>query len=223
MLGLDERIVDLAGGSWLLVLAIALLLGLRHATDPDHLIAVSMLVADDERTGARRARRLGMAWGLGHATTLCVFGMPVALFGAYLPGLVQRSAEVAVGVMIVAVALRLMFRCRPHHPRPDSRRRTARDAFGIGMVHGAGGSAGVGLLVVVSVAGDAGLAALCLAILAIGATASMTLLSSTFGYALARGALLRNVAAAMPALGCAGVLFGAWYALAALWAVHYPL
>jgi hypothetical protein len=226
MLGFDERIAHLAGGSWVLALVIALLLGLRHATDPDHLTAVSLLVAGEERSGAHGAGRLGVAWGLGHATTLAAFGLPIVLFGAYLPGFVQRSAEVAVGVVIVAFALRLLLRWRracqriAHHDPP---RRTARAAFGIGMVHGAGGSAGVALLIVAGVAGDAGLAALCLAILAVGATVSMTLLSSTFGYVLARGLLLRSVAAAMPALGLAGVLFGTAYALAALTAPPYLL
>jgi hypothetical protein len=80
----------------------------------------------------------------------------------------------------------------------------------------------VSVLIVSGVAGDRALAALCLAILALGATLSMALLSSAFGHALARGSLLRSFAAAMPALGVAGVLFGAWYALGALQAVQYP-
>jgi cytochrome c biogenesis protein CcdA len=259
MLGLDDRIADLAGGSWVLALLVALLLGLRHATDPDHLTAVSMLVAGDEPDGARRARRLGLAWGLGHATTLFAFGLPVVVFGVLLPEAAQRVAELAVGLVIIAVAARLLVRwhrgyyhvhrhrhgelehAHPHvhehapatdphvheHPRHEHRHdamgRTPRAAFGIGLVHGTGGSAGVSLLIVGSVAGDRGLAVLCLAILAAGATLSMALLSSAFGRALARGSLLRNLAAAMPALGVGGVLFGAWYALGALQAVHYPL
>jgi hypothetical protein len=259
MVGLDDRIADLAGGSWVLALLVALLLGLRHATDPDHLTAVSMLVAGDEPDSARRARRLGLAWGLGHATTLFAFGLPVVLFGALLPEAAQRVAELTVGLAIIAVAARLLVRwhrgyyhvhrhrhgelehAHPHvhehapgtdphvheHPRHEHRHdalgRTPRAAFGIGLVHGTGGSAGVSLLIVGSVAGDRGLAALCLAILAVGATLSMALLSSAFGRALAKGSLLRNLAAAMPALGVGGVLLGAWYALGALQAVHYPL
>jgi cytochrome c biogenesis protein CcdA len=228
MLGLDDRIADLAGGSWLLALLVALLLGLRHATDPDHLTAVSMLVAGDEPDGPRRARRLGLAWGLGHATTLFAFGLPVVLFGAYLPDAVQRAAELAVGLVIIIVAVRLVVRWRlhdspRHEHRHDALGRTPRAAFGIGLVHGAGGSAGVSLLIVGSVAGDPVMAALCLSILAAGATLSMALLSTAFGHALARGSLLPNLAGAMPALGVGGVLFGAWYALGALQAVQYPL
>ena len=68
-----------------MVLAVALLLGLRHASDPDHLAAVSTLIASDPRDGRERAGRLGLAWGLGHALTLGLFGLPIVLFGAYLP------------------------------------------------------------------------------------------------------------------------------------------
>ena len=48
-------------------LVVAVLLGLRHATDPDHLTAVSTLVLSEERGGARQAGILGFAWGLGTA------------------------------------------------------------------------------------------------------------------------------------------------------------
>jgi hypothetical protein len=222
MLGLDDRIAHLAGGSWQLALVVALLLGLRHATDPDHLTAVSMLVAGDEPDGARRARRLGLAWGIGHATTLLAFGLPVVLLGAALPEAVRRGAELLVGVAIVAVALRLLLRLDPHVHAPPALGRTPRAAFGIGLVHGTGGSAGVSLLIVGSAAGRATTAAACLAILALGATLSMALVSSALGRALASGSLLRELDGALPALGIGGVLFGAWYALAALQAVRYP-
>ncbi|HKE81745.1 MAG TPA: hypothetical protein VKB54_20685 [Solirubrobacteraceae bacterium] len=241
MFGLDDRIADLAGGSWVLAVAVALLLGLRHATDPDHLTAVSILVADDEDGGTRRARRLGLSWGLGHATTLVAFGLPVVLFGAYLPEPLQHAAELAVGVVIVALAVRLLVRwhrgyyhvhphrhgavehAHPHvheHAGHDHRHhalgRTPRAAFGIGLLHGTGGSAGVSLLIVGSVAGRPGVAALCLLVLAGGAALSMALLSGAFGYALAKGSLIQRVAAATPVLGVGGLLFGLWYALAAL-------
>jgi hypothetical protein len=227
MLGIDDRVAELAGGGWPFALVIALLLGLRHATDPDHLTAISMLVAGDEPDGARRARRLGLAWGMGHATTLLVFGLPVVLYGARLPDSLQRAAELAVGIVIIVFALRLLVRLHrhihEHVPRRGAPGRTARAAFAIGLVHGTGGSAGVSLLILGSAAGQRGIAALCLVILAGGAMLSMVVLSSAFGSALARGSLVRSLGGAMPALGVSGVLFGAWYALAALQAVHYPL
>src|SRR6202035_1882236 len=101
-----------SGHALVVVLAIALALGLRHATDPDHLAAVSTLIAADPRDGARRAGRLGLAWGMGHATTLVAFGLPIVLFKGYLPEAVQQGAEVAVGLVIMALALRLIVRWR---------------------------------------------------------------------------------------------------------------
>src|SRR3954463_12336584 len=109
MLGLDDWIARL-GGSGVMAFVVALLLGLRHATDPDHLTAVSTLFLGSQRDGPRRATRLGLAWGLGHGLTLFVFGLPVILFRRYLPDVFQRGAEAAIGLVIVALALRLLLR-----------------------------------------------------------------------------------------------------------------
>jgi ABC-type nickel/cobalt efflux system permease component RcnA len=234
-------------GSLAVVALVALLLGLRHATDPDHLTAVSTLIVADERHGTARARRLGLAWGAGHATTLFVFGMPIVLFGAYLPEAVQRAAEAAIGVIIAALAVRLLFRWRrgafhthphrhggvvhahPHvhehglpdpHPHPHEHRhaddlgRTPLTAYGIGLVHGLGGSAGVGLLLLGGISNHvAGAAALLL--FASATAVSMALVSSAFGYALARGPVAGRLGALAPVIGTGGVVFGAWYAVGA--------
>ena len=63
MFGLDERIAASSDGAsiWI-VLAVAVLLGLRHATDPDHLAAVTTLVANGRERATRRAGELGLAW-----------------------------------------------------------------------------------------------------------------------------------------------------------------
>ena len=75
MFGLDNRLAELGAGSGslLIALVVALLLGLRHATDPDHLTAVTVLVAG-EAPSPRRAARLGLCWGLGHGTSLLALG-----------------------------------------------------------------------------------------------------------------------------------------------------
>ena len=66
MFGLDDSIAALTDGSSLaFVLVVAVLLGLRHATDPDHLAAVTTLVASSREQAARRAARLGVAWERG--------------------------------------------------------------------------------------------------------------------------------------------------------------
>src|SRR6478672_11842569 len=113
MFGLDEKIASLGSGeAFVLVAVIAVLLGLRHATDPDHLTAVTTLIAGDARHDHRKARSLGFIWGLGHATTLFAFGVPIVLAKSYLPGPVQRGAETAVGILIIVLAIRLLVRSR---------------------------------------------------------------------------------------------------------------
>jgi ABC-type nickel/cobalt efflux system permease component RcnA len=254
MLGIDDRIADLAGGGGLgIVLVVALLLGLRHATDPDHLTAVTTLMMSSDRRGGRRASTLGLAWGTGHACTLFALGLPAVLFNRFLPGWLQQGLELAIGLLIVALAVRLLVRWRrgyfhvhphthdgvrhahPHvheaapvdpHPHAHGHRhgpelgRSPLAAFGIGLMHGAGGSAGVGVLLVASVPGT-GHAAVALAVLAAGTALSMATLSAAFGYALARGPLARRFEVAAPALGTLSLLFGVWYALAALDALPY--
>src|SRR3712207_4125826 len=94
------------------VLLISLLLGLRHASDPDHLAAVTTLMASEEPEAVRKATFMGLSWGLGHGTTLVLLGLPLVLLGRYLPERIQQAAEVAIGVIIVALALRLLLRWR---------------------------------------------------------------------------------------------------------------
>jgi ABC-type nickel/cobalt efflux system permease component RcnA len=254
MLGLDDRIADLgAGGGIVAALIVALLLGLRHATDPDHLTAVTTLMMSEDERGARRAGRLGLAWGAGHGTTLFAVGLPVVLFDRFLPGWLQSGLELAIGGVIVALAVRLLLRWRrgyfhahPHthegvrhaHPHVHEAKpaephphvhdhahgpelgRSPAAAFGIGLVHGAGGSAGVGVLLVAAVPGMAQSVA-ALGVLAVGTAISMATVSAVFGHALARGPLARRFELAAPAFGTVSLLFGVWYALAALDAVPY--
>jgi ABC-type nickel/cobalt efflux system permease component RcnA len=240
LFGLDQMIAGLSGGaSLVLVLAVALLLGLRHASDPDHLVAVSTLVAGERERAARRATRLGAAWGLGHATTLTAFGAPIVFFGAYLPDVLQRAAEALVGVVIVLLAVRLLrrwrrgaFHAHTHahgelvhrhlhghaaahaHEHPHVTVRSPAQAYAIGLVHGVGGSGGLGVLLLASIPGRTeALAALL--VFAFAAAVSMATLSSALGFALGRAPVERRMLRLAPALGVLSLVFGCWYAVAA--------
>ncbi len=251
MFGFDAWISELAHGHALLVvLAVALVLGLRHASDPDHLAAVTTLIASDPGDGRERAGRLGLAWGLGHALALGLFGMPIVLFGAYLPASIQRTAEAAVGLMIMLLALRLLLRWRrgqfhahahshgnvvhrhlhphehahhDHSHKPETQLgRSPAGAFAIGLVHGMGGSAGVAVLLLATIP-DRAEAVAALGVLALGTAISMALLSSAFGYAITRGPALHRMLALAPTMGVVTLAFGGWYALGAIGAVPYVL
>ena len=229
MFGIDDWMAGLSDGASLgVVVLVAVLLGLRHATDPDHIAAVSTLVASGRDRSAAAAARLGAWWGLGHAVTLVAFGVPILLAERFLPENVQRGAESAVAALIVFLAVRLLVRWRHgafdrsatdghDHRHPV---RTAYGAFGIGLVHGMGGSAGVGVLLLAAIPSRS-VAILALVVLALFTALSMTIVTTGFGAALgARGT--RTLVAAAPALGLASLAFGAWYA-AAVWSLApYP-
>jgi cytochrome c biogenesis protein CcdA len=88
-------------------------------------------------------------------------------------------------------------------------------AYGIGLVHGIGGSAMVGLLVV-GAAANRTLGVIALLLFAAGTAVSMAIVSSAFGYALARGPVARLVGPLMPFVGVASLAFGVWYAAGAV-------
>ena len=232
MFGLDDFLASYSDGTSLVLVAlVAILLGLRHATDPDHLAAVTTLIASTERR-ARDAARLGLAWGAGHALTLFALGVPIVLYSAYLPDRARRGAETAIGFLIAGLAVWLLIRWRrgafhahahdhgershahlhSHEAAPHDHRRsrTPLGAFSVGLLHGIGGSAGVGILLVSTIDGT-GLSLLALAILAAFTAASMTLLTTGFGLTLAN----RSIGRLAPALGLASLAFGAWYAMGA--------
>ena len=220
MFGLDDHIAALShGSSILIVVLVATLLGLRHATDPDHLAAVTTLMASGREHARRRAAALGAWWGLGHALTLVVFGVPILLFDAYLPDLVQRGAETAVAALIVFLAVRLLVRHRHRHEHGRHEVRRPLAAFGIGLVHGMGGSAGVGVLLLAAIPSTS-LAVTSLVVLALFTAVSMTMVTTGLGATLAsrQGVL----AAAAPAFGVASLAFGCWYAAAAWSLMPYP-
>jgi cytochrome c biogenesis protein CcdA len=229
------------------ILLISLFLGLRHASDPDHLAAVTTLIAsEEERKQARKAGLLGLFWGLGHGTTLVILGLPLVLFNRFLPERVSQIAEVAIGVVIVFLAVRLLLRWKrgfyhvhahDHDGQPEHRhlhshkedeshehaisKRTPFSAYGIGLVHGIGGSGGLTLLLLSTISNQTE-AAVALLIFAAGTAVSMALLSTVFGLIIAGGPIARNFERIAPVLGVLSMVFGIWYALGALEIVTYP-
>jgi hypothetical protein len=85
-------------------LVFGLLVGARHAFEPDHLAAVGTLVADAR--GPLRAAWLGAAWGLGHTFALGVVACALALLGAALPADVERLLELGVAAMLIVLGVR---------------------------------------------------------------------------------------------------------------------
>jgi len=232
MFGLDNWIAGLSSGtSFAVVLLVAVLLGLRHATDPDHMAAVTTLITSGKERATRSAARLGAWWGLGHALTLVLFGIPILVAGRYLPERVDQGAETAVGALIAFLAIRLLVRWRHGyfdlhaHPHPEQQHRhavrTPAGAFGIGLVHGVGGSAGIGVLLLAAIPSET-VAVASLVVLAFFTAVSMTIVTSGFGWTLSLRPVAGAVAASIPAIGLASLAFGLWYSAAAWNVIPYP-
>jgi ABC-type nickel/cobalt efflux system permease component RcnA len=225
----------LHGASPLVALGIAFVLGLRHASDPDHLVAVTSLVAA-ERGDTRKATRLGAWWGAGHAGVLLALGLPLIFLKSSMPSWLEAGAEKAVGAVILLLALRVMlkwlrgdYRLTPHGhesahdpsrrhlwrgPQPDHRHprvRSPRQALSIGVLHGLAGTGAVVLLLIAALPTQLEAAA-ALAVFAPMSMVSMTLCTTAFAWLLTRRAIepiYRMVL--IPALGLFGLMFGLWY------------
>jgi hypothetical protein len=218
----------------LAILLLAALLGLRHALDPDHLVAVSSLVA--ARCGdVRGGIRIGAWWGAGHAATLLLVGIPLIAMRAALPAWVEGWAERAIGVVIVLLGLRLLWRWRrsdvrltrhAHPPAPPHRHvhhpgagadhghqgRAPGQALCIGALHGLAGSGAVVVLLLASLE-DVRTMLVALALFATMSVVSMALCTGGFAWALTRSGVGRAAERVLvPALALFGIWFGVMYA-----------
>jgi ABC-type nickel/cobalt efflux system permease component RcnA len=235
MSGIDDMLTGLFDGAPLLMaLGIAFLLGARHATDPDHLVAVTSLVAAEDGD-TRKAASLGAWWGVGHATSLLALGIPLIAFKAQLPARLENGAEKAIGVVILVLAARVVFkwargdyRVGAHgHEHGHSLRRHLRRGGGghhhvrvrsrgqattIGLLHGLAGTGAVVVLLIAALPTQFE-AALALAVFAPMSVVSMAACTAAFAWILTRP-LVEPVyrAVLIPALGLFGVMFGLSYA-----------
>jgi len=89
--------------AFLSILAVGFFLGMRHATDPDHVIAVATIVSDQR--GGMRAALIGAFWGLGHTLTILVVGAGIIIFNLVIPVRLGLSMELAVAVMLVVLGV----------------------------------------------------------------------------------------------------------------------
>lgn len=171
------------------ILVLGFFLGMRHATDSDHVIAVTTIVS--RARSARAALWVGALWGLGHSATILTVGGAIVLFGWVIPPRLGLSMEMSVAVMLIVLgavnlsgALTRIDQIAHRHQHPDTDESPARHVHVrgplrpliIGVVHGLAGSAAVALLVLATIK-SASMALLYLAIFGAGTMAGMMLLT----------------------------------------------
>src|SRR6476469_1144674 len=89
--------------SFLSIIVLGFFLGMRHATDPDHVIAVTTIVS--RQRSIRHAALIGVLWGLGHTITILIVGSAIILFGIVIPARVGLTMEFSVGLMLILLGI----------------------------------------------------------------------------------------------------------------------
>lgn len=183
---------------------LGLILGIKHALDADHLVAVSTIVSEHKEL--KWASLIGAFWGLGHTATLFAVGLLVIGLRVTIPPRMALALEFLVSVMLVALGANILWRsfgvekihlhAHTHNPEThthfhvhgspeqDHRHthpfRSMRKPFFVGMVHGLAGSAALMLLVLTTIPSPlAGLAYI--VIFGFGSVGGMLILSSMIG------------------------------------------
>jgi nickel/cobalt exporter len=207
-------------GSWA-VLAFGLILGFKHATEADHVMAVSTIVS--EHRNLVKVAVVGGLWGLGHTLMLVVVGIIVLLLGVGIPANISHYLEFGVGIMIIwlsAIALIRALHGRPHvhtHPHGEEIHSHSTSRIGlkpllVGAMHGLAGSAALTLLVLTQV--HSVLLGICyLVIFGFGSIFGMMAVSTLIGlpFALSMGHLNKFAVGLQAVAGFVGVCFGCWY------------
>lgn len=224
------------------ILGLGLVFGLKHATEADHVVAVSTIVSEHRQV--RRAALVGALWGVGHTASLVAVGVVVLTLRIAIPESVAGWLELGVALMIVGLganAVRRGWRGRAtvhvHHHAHDGVAHThlhfheagssgshgasshAVSRIGlkpvlVGAVHGLAGSAALTLLILAQI--DAPLLGLLyLAVFGAGSIAGMLAMSGLIGlpFALTSQAVASRHHALQIAAGVFSVLFGLWYAI----------
>jgi high-affinity nickel permease len=156
------------------VLLLGFLLGMRHATDPDHVVAVTTIVS--QQRSLVRAARTGMLWGIGHTATILLAGGVIIILKVQISAIPPRlglSLEFAVAVMLIVLGLLTL--AGNERRVVDS---TARP-IAVGFVHGLAGSAAVVTLPSVALIPNPGWAVGYLGLFGLGTIAGMMLITAS--------------------------------------------
>jgi len=219
---------------FILVLVFGFVSGMRHALDPDHIAAVSTIVAEHQNIW--RSSRIGAFWGVGHAGMLAAAGIGVLVFKIAIPEGLATALELAVGAMLVILGGHVLWcvvrdrfhihvhehegerhiHWHSHRHGPDHRhehgRRPEYRSLLVGMIHGLAGSAPLTLLVLSSMRSLVG-GLFYLAMFGIGSIAGMvivsTLIGSSFAYTgrrFERANLALRLLAGLASLGIGGAI-----------------
>lgn len=182
--------------SFAAIVGLGLVLGMRHSTDPDHVVAVSTIVTRERSIPL--GTLIGALWGLGHTVTIVMVGAAIILFKLVIPPRLGLTMEMAVAAMLILLGILNLTGALnrvTHHftPAAEPGKRTLRRQFGlfhllrpltIGLVHGLAGSAAVALLVLSMIPSPAWSVAY-LAVFGLGTVLGMMLMTTAMAIPIA--------------------------------------
>jgi high-affinity nickel permease len=212
------------------IVALGFLLGMRHATDADHVVAVATIVSR-ERT-MTVAARIGALWGVGHTLTIVIVGAPIILFNWVVPPRIGLTMELTVGLMLILLgalnvtgALHTRAAASHAHASDDAALGWLDRAIGrceprdllrpllVGIVHGLAGSAAVALLVLTTIRQPL-LSVAYLVVFGAGTVAGMVLVTTVIAlpFTSAAGGVARTHRRLQVATGLVSLAFGCFIA-----------
>ena len=158
--------------SALSIAVLGFLLGVRHAVDPDHVVAVSTIAT--RTTSFRRAAGVGALWGMGHTLTILAVGGAIVFLRVAISPRVGLAMEFSVALMLILLGFQNLASARNADPPAPSAARP----FIVGMVHGLAGSAAIALIVLATVS-DPWWALAYLALFGLGTVVGMIIVTAT--------------------------------------------
>jgi hypothetical protein len=184
------------------ILSLGFALGIAHATDADHVIAVSTMVGERAASGSQRglarlgsalspALRVGSLWGLGHTLTVVAVGGVLIAFRLVMPASLGLGLELCVAVMLIALGALGLRKLRGDSTHAAPARSPLR-SLGVGVVHGLAGSAAVALAVLSEV-DNPSLAVVYLAVFGAGTVLGMMMITSAMAMPFALSAKARGL------------------------------
>lgn len=161
--------------SSILILAMGFVLGIKHALEPDHVIAVSTIASQSKKIW--RSSLAGLYWGIGHTLTLFIIGFVFIWMKSEISEFWAKSLEFLVGVMLVYLGLSTLFFRKKTHRHKLIERTTYLKSLLIGFVHGLAGSAAM-VILTMSTMNDAWQGAMYILIFGVGTSIGMLLFTT---------------------------------------------
>lgn len=201
------------------VLAFGFILGIRHAMEPDHMIAVSTIASQSKKLW--QVSLAGIFWGIGHTSTLFIIGIILILMKNDIPEKWSLTLEFLVGIMLVylgiAALLSIRKKQKPHHKHEDwhqsinKRKGTYIKSLFIGLVHGIAGS-GALVLLTMSTVHSVWQGALYIIVFGLGTVVGMLIFTTIIGIPFIFS--MRRMAAGKALIlttGAISIIFGFYY------------